>query len=184
MRLPAPAEMALSALDGMTPSPKAKAQILSRVYSPTSSSPSVVKLAKLIQKTRHRTSILFISSFEKAAYKYFNYFGPWTADVQGPPLNSCVMNVVKTDSKGRPVKNRTLPRRAPAPLAAPRPAALTSSFAYFFTIPPGSAPQINQPKLFCIQSRWKWFIVMALDVFVGPPREFSATLPGTLSNRP
>ena len=33
-------------------------------------------------------------------------FGPWTADVQGPRLNSCVMNVEMTALAGLPVKNR------------------------------------------------------------------------------
>ena len=31
---------------------------------------------------------------------------PWTADVQGPPVNSCVMNVELTDAIGRPVQTR------------------------------------------------------------------------------
>jgi hypothetical protein len=60
--------------------------------------------------------ILFISGFWKAAYKYFNYFGPWTAFVQGPLLNLCLMNVITTALNGRPVKNRSLlpqPRSAP-----------------------------------------------------------------------
>jgi len=35
-----------------------------------------------------------------------NYFGPWTADVQGPLLNSCVMKVVMTALAGRPGKIR------------------------------------------------------------------------------
>ena len=46
--------------------------------------PSVVKLAKTYPKTRPRAPILFISGFLKATYKYFKYFGPWTAFVQGP----------------------------------------------------------------------------------------------------
>ena len=50
--------------------------------------------------------VFFISGFFQAAYKYFNNFGPWTAVVQGPPLNSCVMTVVMTTLAGRPVANR------------------------------------------------------------------------------
>ena len=38
-------------------------------------------------KTLPWAYFLFISGFSKAAYKYFNYFGPWTAFVQGPLLN-------------------------------------------------------------------------------------------------
>ena len=41
----------------------------------------------------------------------FNYFRPWTADVQGPLLNSPVMNAVMTACAPRPVKNH--PVRAP-----------------------------------------------------------------------
>ena len=67
--------------------------------------------------TCHRTpkthpplgSILFINNFGKAAYKYFNDFGPWTADVQGPLLNSHVMNVVMTALAPRPVWAPGLP---------------------------------------------------------------------------
>jgi hypothetical protein len=169
--------MALSPLEGMTPSPKAKAQILSRVYSPTSSSPSVVKLAKLIQKIRHRTSILFISSFEKAAYKYFNYFGPWTADVHGPLLNSCVMNVIMTVAKARPVKNRAVPPcgagvlacglgRRPAATAmkptallaqspAPRDQSLPDGFNFKFRVLFHSPPGFAQPKIRkLLKSKW------------------------------
>jgi len=36
-------------------------------------------------------------------------------------------------------------------------------------------------QIFCIQNRRNLFIVMPLDVFVGPHREFSATMPGNLS---
>jgi hypothetical protein len=68
----------------------------------------VAKLKKSSPKNRHQAPILFISSFSKATYKYFNYFGPWTADVQGPLLNSCVMNVIKTVVRARPVKNRAV----------------------------------------------------------------------------
>jgi len=50
--------------------------------------------------------VFFISGFFQAAYKYFNNFGPWTADVQGPRLNSCVMTVVMTTLAGRSVANR------------------------------------------------------------------------------
>ena len=72
--------------------------------------------------------------------KYFNYFGPWTADVQGPLLNSCEMNVVMTTLAGRPVKNRQLPRALPS--AHPR--AQTSSFSNFFTALPGQLPKYSQ----------------------------------------
>ena len=51
--------------------------------------------------------------------KFLNYFGPWTADVQGPLLNSCVMNVVMTALAARPVKNRCFPAPTTATLAAP-----------------------------------------------------------------
>jgi len=57
-------------------------------------------------KTGHQAPVLFISGFSKAAYNYFNYFGPWTADVQGPLLNSCVMKVGMTALAARPVKSR------------------------------------------------------------------------------
>jgi len=60
-------------------------------------------------------------------------FGPWTADVQGPRLNSCVMNVILTTLNDRPVTNRALNHRPP------RPAAQSSSFQYFPVLfcPPG-----------------------------------------------
>ena len=56
----------------------------------------MVELRSFSPKTRLRSPILFISNFGKAAYKYFKYFGPWTADVHGPLLKLCVMNVVMT----------------------------------------------------------------------------------------
>jgi hypothetical protein len=65
---------------------------------------------KCLPKTGPRGLILFISGFSKAACKYFNYFGPWIADVQGPLLNSCVMNVIATTVTGRPVKNLAVAR--------------------------------------------------------------------------
>ena len=67
------------------------------------------KPPKYSSKTRHRTPILFISGISKAVYKYFNYFGPWPAFVQGPPLQSLVMNVMnveQTTSIGQPASLR------------------------------------------------------------------------------
>jgi len=46
-------------------------------------------------------------------------FGPWTADVQGPRLNSCVMNVILTTLNDRPVTNRALNHRPPRPPCGP-----------------------------------------------------------------
>jgi hypothetical protein len=68
------------------------------------------QIAFELKKISPKPPFLFISDFSTAAYNYFNYFGPWTADVQGPPLNSCVMNVIMTALKDRPVKK---PARAP-----------------------------------------------------------------------
>ena len=66
--------------------------------------------------------ILFISGFSQAAYKYFNIFGPWTADVQGPLLNLCAMRVIMTASAARPVKTRSLlPKPGSAPIPGRRP---------------------------------------------------------------
>ena len=70
------------------------------------------------QKTPHLAPVLFISSFGKAVYKYFNNFGPWTADVQGPLLNSCLMNVVMTTSAAFPAPIRAPRRHARAAHAA------------------------------------------------------------------
>jgi len=75
----------------------------------------VLKLTNLPPKTRHRTPVLFISGFSKAAYKYFNFFGPWTAFVQGPLINLCVMNVKMTVSADLPVNHRVPHPHARAP---------------------------------------------------------------------
>ena len=78
----------------------------------------VVELKKSSQKPPN----LVISSFGKATYNYFNYFGPWTAFVQGPPLNLSPMKVpIASFSGRRPVRERTF-RRA-RPLAVPSPIA-------------------------------------------------------------
>ena len=59
--------------------------------------------------------------------KYFNYFGPWTADVHHPLLKLPVMNVITTALNDRPVKKRgagvlacRLPHRPGACLFSPR----------------------------------------------------------------
>jgi hypothetical protein len=70
------------------------------------------ELIKIFIKTRSPAPFLFISGFSKATYKYFNFFGPWTAFVQGPLLNSCVMNVIMTNINDHPVKNRMPIQRA------------------------------------------------------------------------
>ena len=47
-----------------------------------------------------------MSAFLQAPYKYFNIFGPWTADVHLRLLNSCVRNVVMPNIVARPKKCR------------------------------------------------------------------------------
>jgi hypothetical protein len=69
-------------------------------------------------KTRPRTPKLFISGFPKAACKYFKNFGPWTADVQGPLINLCLMNVITTALKGRPARIPAPSGRVEPPLVA------------------------------------------------------------------
>ena len=78
--------------------------------------------------------------------KNLKHFSPWTADVQGPLLNSCVMKVVKTIVKAHPVKNpadapcafpaETPPRHLCLPEPKAFPAAQTSSFANISHRPP------------------------------------------------
>jgi hypothetical protein len=130
-----------------------------------------LKLWSSLKNFHQKPPNLFISGFPKATYNYFYYFGPWTAFVQGPPLNSCVMNVITTTFTGRPVKNRR-PHSGPAPAALggaavlgcglPRrlaasaqslpataeaqsqPLASTSSFAYFFAARPDSPNRNSQ----------------------------------------
>jgi hypothetical protein len=95
-----------------------------------------VALIIFSSKTRPRTPILFKSGFSKVTYNYFNYFGPWTADVHGPLLNLCVMNVITTALNDRPVKNPGPVRRDPMAAAPARPPGQTSSFQNFFGLQP------------------------------------------------
>ena len=96
-------------------------------------------------KTHPWLHILFISSLIKAAYKFFNYFAPWTAIVQGPLLNSCVMNVIMTIVNDRPVRGRTLPRRTLLPLVAQ---ASSPAGCGGVSPPPNSEPNFKFRELF------------------------------------
>ena len=62
----------------------------------------VLALANLLPKSHPRAFILFTSGFWKATCKFFNYFGPWTADVQGPLLNLSPMSMDMPVSHGCP----------------------------------------------------------------------------------
>jgi len=84
--------------------------------------------------------------------KNLKHFSPWTADVQGPLLNSCVMKVVKTIVKAHPVKN---PADAPCAFPAetpprhlclPRAQSLSRSpnFKFREHFPPPPCPQLIQ----------------------------------------
>jgi hypothetical protein len=81
--------------------------------------PSVVKMENESPKNHPWAPFLYTSIFTKAIYKYFNYFGPWTADVQGPPLNSPMMIVIMTILNDRPVPTRAQPRPLVARASSP-----------------------------------------------------------------
>jgi len=73
--------------------------------------------------------------------KYFKQFEPWTADVQGPPLNFSLMKVVKTIMPGRPAQNRALLRPARVQLRHRPPS--VSIFKFRVLFPPG--PPFSTP---------------------------------------
>jgi hypothetical protein len=114
-----------------------------------------LKLENFPPKNRPFTPILFTSRFSKATCKYFNYFGPWTAFVQGPPLYSSMMNVIKTPLNDRPVPSPALAGRRVPPLVAPSssparcgivtpPLALNSKSTHRDAVPPKA--QLVAPK--------------------------------------
>jgi len=106
---------------------------------------------KFIAKTCRRAPILFISSLCKAAYNYFNFFGPWTADVQGPRLNLSSMKVKTTSIGGRPPVLLPVPGAArlfsSAPASGPGHAPakkLQVSRTFPKKHPPGPTVSLNQ----------------------------------------
>ena len=108
--------------------------------------PSVVKMENYSPKTRPRTPILFINNSSKATYKYFNYFGPWTADVQGPPLNSSMMIVIMTILNDRPVPTRALTGRAHCRHTPRPPAGANLKFRELFAAHPSPAGSLKKRK--------------------------------------
>ena len=79
----------------------------------------VLALANLLPKSHPRAFILFTSGFWNATCNYFNCFGPWTADVQGPLLNLSPMSMVMPASHGNPPPARADNPSCPAIPAIP-----------------------------------------------------------------
>ena len=84
------------------------------------------------------------ASFAPPPKIFFKKMGPWTADVQGPLLNSCVMNVVLTTLAAHPVKNPGAARRAYLASPSARPLGQSSSFPNIFpALPAATVPFQN-----------------------------------------
>ena len=94
----------------------------------------VLALANLLPKSHPRAFILFTSGFWKATCKFFNYFGPWTADVQDPLLNLSPMSMVMPVSHGCPPPTRAVV--PPCPDAGQNSLVAASPFATSANHPP------------------------------------------------
>ena len=104
----------------------------------------VVELTNLSPKIRDQASFSFISGFSKATCKYFNYFGPWTADVQGPPPQLSPMSLALPSYNGNPPPTRAATPPCPHAGPASRDGAFTSRLQ---RQPPALPVQIPAPKL-------------------------------------